>query len=132
MVLIPNVCSAFLTPLMPSKCQQKGGVPFHWVSRGRWKYEDRPLTGVSASCYLHCFDTLGWMTGRASGPSQNSKNKWSKKTEVDLANSGLLVKWPIKWRWTTLDDGLRLVCTTILLLQLQPFYGCLDFVGLPG
>jgi len=49
------------------------------------KDETRRMLGVSALCFLQCFDTVGWVTERTSGLQENIyrlslkvpfRNKW--------------------------------------------------------
>jgi len=44
-----------LVGLLASVVDEERMRPGHWL-------------GVSASCFLQCFDTVGWVTGRTSAP----------------------------------------------------------------
>jgi len=54
----------------------------------------RPLVRVRTPCFLQCFDTVGWVTGRTSGP-KNLRHLFSKVSlwkMVELENRGELAK----------------------------------------
>ena len=55
--------------------------PFRQKSSGGWrKNKLRPLVGVSALCLLQCFNTVGWVSGRTSGPWKTLCRKLSSST----------------------------------------------------
>ena len=44
---------------------------WHKKSCGGWRMDEaRPVVWVSALCFLQCFDTVGWVTGRTSDPEK--------------------------------------------------------------
>jgi len=64
---------------------------------GRRKDEARPLVVVSASGVLQCFDTVGWVTGRAQ-TSATDPQRFSSRTGGgrQLTESGSPGKRPLK------------------------------------
>ena len=67
-------CAHLFNDHFPDKAGADVGDPgqqrsFHEESsNGCRKDEVRTLVRVCALCFLQCFDTVGWVTGRTSGP----------------------------------------------------------------
>jgi len=85
------------------------------------KNEARSLVGVNALCFLQCFDTVDWLTGRAFGGRKVNlshlfqksffQNSWRKKTEREIANHNSTEKWPSKLRWCVITGSIACSAT---------------------
>jgi len=80
------------------------------------KNDARSLVGVNTLCFLQCFDTIDWLTGRTFGgrkvnlshlfQKSFSRTVGERKPRGEIANHNSTEKWSSKQRWCVISHVL--------------------------